>query len=324
MAISKEWKETVAPDERERFERYATILADLQRARGGKDRALHAKQHAGLRAKFEVLGDLPEHARVAMFAEPKTFDAYVRFSNGSGARVSDDKPDVRGLAIKVLGVPGKKLIPGLEDATTQDFLFINSDALAFSSVDDFVWFAQAAAGSPALLPLKLFAHFGLGTFAFLKKAMASTKKIASLATQTYFSAPTRFGDYAVRFSLAPKQTDEGAGGASLADEIAARLAKGDLAWDVRAQFFVGEDKTPIEDSSIAWDAPFVTLARLTIPQQDVAGDDGKEIAKLVESLSFDPWHALVELRPIGAVMRARNPAYRESTKQREAAKEPSA
>jgi len=33
---------------------------------------------------------------------------------------------VRGLAVKVLGVPGKKLIPGLEAAPTQDFLAIHS------------------------------------------------------------------------------------------------------------------------------------------------------------------------------------------------------
>jgi len=34
--------------------------------------------------------------------------------------------DARGLAVKVLGVPGKKLIPGLEAAPTQDFLAIHS------------------------------------------------------------------------------------------------------------------------------------------------------------------------------------------------------
>jgi hypothetical protein len=30
----------------------------------------------------------------------------------------------------------------------------------------------------------------------------------------------------------------------------------------------------------------------------------------VERLSFDPWHALVEHRPLGVVMRARAVAYR--------------
>ncbi len=322
MAPSKDWKEKIADDEKERFERYATVLADLQRARGGKSRALHAKQHAGVRAEVEVLADIPEHARVALFAEPKTFEGYVRFSNGSGARAKDDKPDVRGVALKILGVPGKKIIPGLEDETTQDILFINSDAIAFSTVDDFVFFAQASV-SPALLPFKLLGRFGFGTFALLKKALAATKKIDSLATQTYFSQPTRLGDYAVRMSIAPKQTDAAVTtNGVLGEEIAARLAKGSIAWDLRAQYFVSEDLTPIEDPSRSWDAPFVTLARLTIPKQDIASDEGKKVGELVETLSFDPWHALVEMRPLGAVMRARNPAYRESTKERKAAAEP--
>ncbi len=322
VTASKDWKENIAPDEKERFERYATILADLQRARGGKSRALHAKQHAGLRAELEVL-DVPEEMRVGPFASPKKFDAYVRFSNGSGAREADDKPDLRGLAIKVLGVPGKKLIPGLEDETTQDFLFLNTESIAFSNVDDFVFFAQAST-SPATLPFKLFFRFGFGTFSFLKKALASAKKIDSLATQTYFTvAPIRFGDYAARLSLLPKETGAPETETKvLGDELLARLKKAPLVWDLRAQLFVSEEKTPIEDPSRTWseaDAPFVTLAQLTIHPP---GDDAEKTSALVESMSFDPWHALAELRPLGAVMRARNPAYRESTKQRKAAPEP--
>lgn len=321
---SKHWKESPAEGEHEKFERYATILADMQRARGeGAGRALHAKQHAGLSAELEVLADVPDYARVALFAQPKTFQAYVRFSNGSGARVSDDRPDVRGLALKLLDVPGKKLIPGLEDETTQDFLFINTPSLAFRTVDEFVAFMQSAS-SPALLPVRLFGRLGFGAFGLLKRLIASARPCTSLATESYFTvAPIRFGDYAARLSLAPAQTDvPPKTGTSLGDELAARLKKGPLAWDLRAQFFVDEDKTPIEDTSRAWneaDAPFVPLAKLTIMTQDPSSTDASE---LIETLAFDPWHACEELRPLGAAMRARNPAYRESQKVRKAAKEP--
>jgi len=322
---SKDWKETIPPDEAERFERYATILSDLQRARGGKMRALHAKQHAGLRATFEVLGDVPEHARVALFAEPKSYDAYVRFSNGSGAVASDDKPDVRALAIKILRVPGKKLIPGMEDETTQDFLAINTPSLAFRTVDEFVAFAQAST-SPALLPVRLFGRLGFGAFGLISRLLASTKKVTSLATETYFSvAPVRFGELAARLSLAPAQTDAPEKTAVLADELATRLRRGPLAWEMRAQLFVDEERTPIEDTSRPWsesDAPPVPIARLTVPSQDPTSAEGMELFDRVEALAFDPWHALVELRPLGAAMRARSPAYRESQKTRGAAKEP--
>jgi hypothetical protein len=318
MTAGTDWKETIPPGEAEDFERFAKILADLQKARGGKMRALHAKQHAGLRAELEVLADLPEHLRVGPFEESKKYDAYVRFSNGSGAKAGDDKPDVRAVAMKILGVPGKKLIPGMEDETTQDFLLINTPALAFRSVDEFVHFAQAST-SQALLPFRLFAKMGFGMFGFLKRLLASAKKIDSLATEKYFTvAPIRFGAHAARLSLAPKQTDAGRNGATLRDDLLARIKKAPVEWELRAQLFVKDDVTPIEDTSREWPedvtAP-IPLARLVVRDQE-------PVDELVESLSFDPWHAVLELRPLGAAMRARSPAYRESQKTRGAAKEP--
>src|SRR5689334_2540130 len=124
---STEWKETIAPDEAERFERHAETLRRLQREKAKRypvSRGLHAKPAAGVEAEFTVLPDLPEHARVGLFAKPASYRGYVRYSNGSGGRLSDRKADVRGIAIKVVGVDGKKLIPGMESAQTQDFLAI--------------------------------------------------------------------------------------------------------------------------------------------------------------------------------------------------------
>jgi hypothetical protein len=323
MQPAKDWKETIPEGEAEEFERHAQVLAGIQKQRasnGTTRRALHAKQHGGLRAEIEI-ADVPEHLKVAVFAQPKTYSGYVRFSNGSGAHVSDKKPDLRGLALKLLGVPGKKLIPGMEDETTQDFLFINASALAFRSVEDFVFFMQAST-SQALLPFRLFGHYGFGTFGFLKRLIATARAVPSLATETYFSvAPIRFGDYAARLSLSPAQMDAPPKPSdNLREELESRIKDKPLVWELRAQLFVSDDKTPIEDTSVAWseaDTPFVKLGKVTIPAQDP-----KETFDLVETLSFDPWHACEELRPLGAAMRARSPAYRESQKARKAAKEP--
>src|SRR5262245_60319266 len=76
--------------------------------------ALHRKGQLGAAASFEVLGNLPESYAAGFFAPPGSYRAYVRFSNGSHMQGSDRGADVRGLAVKVIGVPGKKLIPGLE------------------------------------------------------------------------------------------------------------------------------------------------------------------------------------------------------------------
>jgi hypothetical protein len=158
----------------------------------------------------------------------------------------------------------------------------------------------------------------------------TSQPIASLATTRYFSAlPIRFGAHAARFSFVPLAEPDGARPDSspdyLHDELAARLAQGPVRYDFRVQFFVDEARTPIEDSSREWreeDAPFTTLARLTLPQQDLASPRGQRLAERIESLSFDPWHACQELRPLGNMMRARNVAYRVSTQARGAAPEP--
>lgn len=329
MTPSTDWREIVPPDEDARLRELALQLRELQKkhANGGKaKRALHAKHNLNVEGEFTILPDLPEHARVALFAEPKTYKAYVRFSNGAGAAQPDKKPDVRGVAVKVLGVPGKKLIPGMEDATTQDFLMIRSASTPFRNAEEFVALVRAAAN-----PLRLFSFLGvagisrgIGMLRALSKGLALPT--GSLATTRYFSAlPIAFSPYAVRYALKPHAEDAGAVGGDLGQELAARLAAGPVTYDFQVQYFVDEAKTPIEDGSVEWTeevAPFVTVARLTLLKQDVASPRGKRVSDFIEGLSFDPWHAVAELRPLGNMMRARSHAYRESTQERGASKEP--
>ena len=335
MTPSTDWQESIAPGEAERLERLAEQLRDLQRrrARGGQAaRALHAKGQAGLEAEFTVLPDLPDPARQGLFAKPATYKAYVRFSNGVGLRQSDRKPDVRGIAIKLVGVEGKKVIPGMEDAPSQDFLAILQRATPFRDAEEFVWFVLAAE-HPALLLPRMIARFGPGrTLGLLRRLPEGLgKPIVSLAANRYFSAlPIRFGPYAVRYALDPRARVEsgarrGLSADYLGEELAERLEAGPVSWDFRVQFFVDEERTPIEDASRDWsetDAPFHTVGRLTLPLQAVESERGRKVAQFVERLSFDPWHALVEHRPLGNMMRARNVAYRLSTQERGAAPEP--
>ena len=93
---------------------------------------------------------------------------------------------------------------------------------------------------------------------------------------------------------------------------------------VEAQLFVDERRTPIEDGAVEWTeavAPFVEVARLEIPAQDPDGARGVILRQTCEAMSFDPWHALIEHRPLGSIMRARNAAYRVSTIARNAMSE---
>ncbi len=335
MSPATDWKENIPADEAERFEAHAKALRALQhgRAKGGKtDRALHAKGQAGLDAAFTVLPNLPPEAQVGLFAKPASYRAYVRFSNGAPARQSDRKPDVRGIAIKVLGVAGKKIIPGMESAPTQDFLLIKDPTTPFRNADEFVHFVRAAA-NPALLLPRAFWNLGVGrTFQVIRRLVPGLKvPTVSLATTRYFSAlPIRFGAYAIRYELNPRSAADadakpGSSDNFLGEELAARLAQGPVEYDFRIQFFVSEDKTPIEDSSRDWseaDAPYITVGKLTLEKQDSSSPRGLKLQEFVEGLSFDPWHALEEFRPLGNMMRARNYAYRHSTEERGAKGEP--
>ena len=67
----------------------------------------------------------------------------------------------------------------------------------------------------------------------------------------------------------------------------------------------------VEDSRTEWsetDAPFYKVATITIPRQKFDTSEGREFC---ENLSFNPWHALPEHRPLGAVNRMRKVIYPE-------------
>ncbi len=336
MEPRTDWKEEVAPDEAVRNAEYASTMTAIQKARDrdqSPGRVLHYKPHVGVRARFVILPDLPPPCRVGIFASPGEYPAWARFSNGSARRQSDHAGDVRGLAFKVLGVPGRKLIPAMEGATTQDFLLIQTPTFGFRDGHEFMFFVGASR-KPALLLPRLVGHLGFGRAFQLISGLARTtgRRIESLALERFWTpVPVRWGDHAAKYSLLPRAN--GAAGPRsanpdyLGEELVARLARGPIEYDFAVQLYSDERKTPIEDASVEWrerDAPFVTVGRLVIPRQDLASAAGARQRDYVERLSFDPWHAPVEFRPLGHVMRVRAETYRVSVEGRAAAPEPTA
>jgi len=321
--------EVIAAGEAERFREFAAQIEAIQRARAsaslGLTRGLHVKQHVG--AVGELVVTAAESERVGVFAESgHRWPVYARFSNGSGHKQSDNAPDARGFALKLVGVPGKKLIEGLEDAVTQDFLFINTAALPFRTPDEFMAFHRAAQdGALRLLP-RLIGAVGFGRALEIFKAALSTPKVKSFATHAFHTgAPLMLGDRAAKLGLFPSAgvpAPTATGDDHLREDLVARLHAGPLTWHLRAQRFVDEATTPIEDASVDWPGPWFDLATLTLPTQDVRSPRGKEICELVHQLSFDPWHASEAHRPLGAIMRARRVTYAASVIGRKALPEP--
>jgi hypothetical protein len=325
---ASDWKEVIPEDEAARFQRHADLLGSFQARQAHQGRGLHTKANLGVEATFEVLADIPADARIGMFATPRSYPAVVRFSNGAGRRQSDRKLDVRGIAVKLFGVDGKKVIPGMENAITQDFLAIRTSNVPIKNADEFMAIVRAGQ-TPALLPLKLIGALGLRRgFQVIRAALGGLKAPQSpLAATSFYSAlPIKFGPHAVQFAFTTQDAaapSKIASETALGDGLAARLRTQPVVYDFCVRFFVDETTTPIEDASIEWAAPWVTIGKLTLAIQDPGSPRGKRVSDLIETLAFDPWHAREDLRPLGNIMRARNVAYRVSTQARNAAPEPS-
>src|SRR5436190_13624305 len=65
-------------------------------------RQIHTKMHGCVKAAFVVEQTLPKEYRAGVFTIPKTYHAWVRFSNGHTYPKADKKKDVRGIAIKLM------------------------------------------------------------------------------------------------------------------------------------------------------------------------------------------------------------------------------
>jgi hypothetical protein len=287
---STDWKERISDDEARLHGELAEQLRAQMSARklDAPARFLHAKANLGLEAQVTVAASIPEPLRVGIFAAPSSsYRAYVRFSNGSALAQHDKKGDVRGVALKIVGVPGKKLIPGMEDARTQDFLFIRTPAIPMRSTKEFIALVRAAR-SPALLLPRLIGSIGFArTFAVLPKlAKGLGAPMLPLAATRYFTVlPMAWGPYAAKLSLDPHERHEGplpkrSSATALGDELAARLKSGPVSYDLRVQLFEDEARTPIEDPTVEWPepvAPFHTVATVTLAQQDAQSPRGRRL-----------------------------------------------
>ena len=93
---------------------------------GGFERGGNTKTHGIVRAEFIVHDGLPPQFRHGIFAQPKTYRAWVRFS-GPGPYVTPDIDDVgfMSISIKLMGVPGPEA-DGSEEKFTQDMFGVSA------------------------------------------------------------------------------------------------------------------------------------------------------------------------------------------------------
>jgi hypothetical protein len=279
-------------------------------------RDVHSKTHGCVKGFFVVEPDLPNEFRVGVFSEPRRFPAWIRFSNAGGfapvgGTVADSVRDVRGMAVKLLGVPGKKLLEGQEDATTQDFLLFTAREFLGAGPKDFFDLMIAVTANKIALLWFLIRNPRM-TLVFIR----SLKKHSSLLDLQYFSAvPYALGPLAVKYSARPQaprpvpfpnpRTDN-----FLREGMVRQLGDGGVAFDFMLQLQTDPYTMPIEDGLAVWDesaSPFRKVATIVIPQQQFTSADQ---LRCCENASFNPWHCLPEHRPMGAINRVRRIVYK--------------
>lgn len=288
---------------------------------GSLPRQFHRKTHACLRAVLTI--DPPDDPAIrhGLFAQPGRYEALARFSNSFFAE--DDRPDARGLALKVLGVPG----PVCDGAPPgqQDFVLMNAEtgpardaaeAMAlFRALDGIRRATALAVVAPRyLIPKFQPWRMRWRYLAFLCASGLQHLRGHDLAQLTYGSVtPYRLGDRAMKFGLVPDATARSrrpAGGQDLAGKLQSVLDDGPIRFDFRVQPRV-LDSDPLEDVRVAWRSPSVKVGRLEIPPQDV----GASIA-LGDRLSFAPWNCLAAHEPLGSINALRRSAYAASAANR--------
>lgn len=318
--IDPELGEHLYPNEKTVAEELSVVIEDSIRKQyspGSARRDAHPKAHGCVKADVHVLETLPDRLAKGMFIPGKTYQAWIRFSNGSGDPTrADIKRDARGMAIKVLGVPGKKLLEDETEATTQDFIMINHPVFFATDPARYRSFMDDANSEHFYQKLRI--PFDLGAKGTLIALETRSSKISNPLQARYWSMVpyqlgTGTGRQAVKYSAracssvvdpVPKKP----GHDFLRDALRNTLQSGEACMELLVQPRTSSSMA-VEDSRIEWkeaQAPFYPVATIRIPRQVF---DTPEQNAFCENLSFTPWHALPEHKPLGVTNRLRKVIY---------------
>jgi hypothetical protein len=283
---------------------------------GGKMRRdAHPKQIGLLKAEFSVNPNLPEDLKVGVFKEALSYPCWLRFSNQNSPPAADHVKDIRGLAIKLMGVAGDKVLEEEKHAKTQDFVMASADHFVTPNVVGFSKLITALVSGKFRLILYFLLHPGV-TY----RLLSTLKNFGSLLETRFWSvSPYLFGDRVVKYSLKPQSDEQTAipekpSENYLRETMAKQLRNQEYCYDFMIQFQKDPKTMPVEDLSHPWkesESPFIKVATIKIPKQEFDNTKQQEYG---DALSFSPWHCLPVHRPLGSINRARRLAYKALSK----------
>lgn len=328
------WKETgpvsaqeqIPPDEAAMTQdviQTAIRIVDQHRSGTRYLRDAHAKAHGCVTAEVTVPKDLRTEMRQGVFAQPgKQWQAWIRLSNGNAYPQFDSIRDARGMAIKLLDVPGKQLLSGQQDRGEQDFVMFDHPNFFIRDVAEYRQNIAAQAEGKKILaffPGKDPRNWEIRHLFIALRTLASAPDSPLLGT--YHSvAPYKFGSANAKFRVVPDPDSCPAYSLpaqnrdlpnflrnALYQQLSTDRIPACFALQIQRQNV--NQYMPIEDTSIVWretHSPFETVAHIRVPPQDF---DTPEQNVMCENLAFNPWHGIEAHRPIGGINRLRKAVY---------------
>jgi hypothetical protein len=320
-------EEKIDPDEEESLDKIIDLMADQMRGHfkpGGYERGGNTKTHGIVRATVTIRDDLPDHCREGIFANPRSYPAYVRYS-GPGPDVPADIRDVgfASMAVKIMDVPGKKIME--EEKFTQDFITVCTPTFVTPNTREN---AKLQCWSLVDMPVYYFLNpKDPHILDFFMQSLWNETQYNPLGQRYWSCVPYLLGEgQAMMYSFVPKtKLDTKVPGLPfgspafnyLRENMIKTLNKKDVEFDLMIQIQTDPHLMPIENASVRWPekrSPFIPAATVHIPKQTFDSEAQFEFAK---RLKMNPWHCLPEHRPLGNQSRARRRMYYELSKFRQ-------
>ena len=270
-------------------------------------RAVFRKLHGIAHGRMKIGSACPVELRHGIFA-CENYDLWLRFSSDVAPDAPDSGNGTIGVAMKLFGITGPTLATVDPQSPTADLLLQNHDVFFVDTGHDMCVFTDLA--------LKGRIQDWFPDHPETKAILAEMqKREESVLTATYWSVlPYACGPgVAVKYRLSPEAT----GGTRAPDDdpnrlrsdLAVRLAPGEAAFTLEIQRPLPGQALPIDRATQRWaeaSAPFVRVARIEIPKQDVQ-IEGQEVYG--EALAFSPWRVPEANRPLGSIAESRRVAY---------------
>jgi len=310
-------QERELPDEEQHIQQIIDEMKAFTRENwlpGSAQRFGNTKTFGVLRAEFTVLPDLPPHLARGLFAESKSYPAWVRFS-GPGPYAPPDLEDFGqcSVAIKVMGVPGEKLLA--DESHTQDLILVSPASFVTPNIKENAKMQRwVRAKAPLVYAIKPGdSHLLHLAMQLLYAPMHSNP----LEIPYYSNVPFLLGDdQAVQYSLRPTQPASSRIPSKpaenyLRDAMVRTLQAGDWTMDFLVQVQTDAHRMPLEDATVKWPeklSPYIAVARLRMPRQHF---DSDEQLRFADVLRYNPWHSRPEHKPLGNSNRARKRMYAE-------------